>query len=81
MLKDGKIVKELFSLYFPHLLTGLSSTIFGLLLALFFEWRTALVAISLMPLFGGVVGLQSSYIYGNNSHKNSIYKESESTLS
>lgn len=70
MLKDGKIVKELFSLYFPHLLAGLSSIIFGLLLALFFEWRTALVAIGLMPLFGGVVGLQSSYTFGNASTKN-----------
>ena len=70
MLKDGKIVKELFSLYFPYLLTGLSSIVFGLLLALIFEWRTAIVAIGLMPLLGGVIGLQSSYTYGNSSTKN-----------
>jgi hypothetical protein len=57
-------------MYFPYLLSGISSIIFGLLFALFFEWRIALVAIGLMPLFGGVVGLQSSYTFGNSSTKN-----------
>jgi hypothetical protein len=57
-------------MYFPYLLSGMSSIVFGLLFALFFEWRIALVAIGLMPLFGGVVGLQSSYTFGNSSTKN-----------
>ena len=57
-------------MYFPYLLSGMSSIVFGLLFALFFEWRIALVAIGLMPLFGAVVGLQSSYTFGNSSTKN-----------
>jgi hypothetical protein len=50
-------------------------------MALICEWRTALVAIGILPLLGGVTALQSSITYGNNSSTNEIYKESAQTLS
>lgn len=75
VLNDGKIVKELFSLYVPHISLALSSISFGLMMALYCEWGMAIVAIILMPLIGGISALQSSFMYGNNKNTNEIYKE------
>lgn len=49
---DMITMSHIISRYFSHLCVALSSIVFGLLLAFYFEWRTALVSIVLIPLIG-----------------------------
>ena len=59
--------------YFAHLTVAISSIIFGVLLAFYFEWRTALVSIVLIPLIG-IAGLfQSKMISGYLVESQQLY--------
>jgi ABC-type transport system involved in cytochrome bd biosynthesis fused ATPase/permease subunit len=57
-------MNNILSYYLPHLCVALSSVAFGLLFAFYFEWRTALISIGLIPLIGISGAFQSSLASG-----------------
>ena len=68
------------SRYFSHLCVALSSIVFGLLLAFYFEWRTALVSIGLIPLIGISAMFQSKMVSGYLVESSQLYEESSKIL-
>lgn len=57
-------VSTMITTFFPRLIVGISSISFGLTMAFFFEWRTALVSIVMIPLIGVSGALQTSMSSG-----------------
>ena len=70
MITMGHIVSR----YFSHLCVALSSIVFGLLLAFYFEWRTALVSIVLIPLIGVSSLFQSKMTSGYLTESSKAYE-------
>jgi hypothetical protein len=48
----------------PHLIINISTLFFGIILALVYEWRTALVALGLLPLI--IISQVVQMAYSNN---------------
>jgi hypothetical protein len=73
-------MNHIISRYFSHLCVASSSIVFGLLLAFFFEWRTALLAIGLIPLIGVAGLIQAKIISGYLSESQLLYEDSSKIL-
>lgn len=62
--KDCRIVNGIFSSYINHLTINISTLLFGIILALFYEWRVALIALALLPLIVLSQAVQLAYSNG-----------------
>jgi ABC-type bacteriocin/lantibiotic exporter with double-glycine peptidase domain len=69
------VVKGLLSTYIPHLTVSFSNIAFGIILAFIFEWRTALVALGMVPLICISGGVQAAFIAGFSANKDQMYKD------
>lgn len=78
---DMITMNSIISRYFSHFCVALSTVVFGLLMAFYFEWRTALVSIVLIPLIG-ISGLfQSKMTSGYLTESQELYEDSSKILS
>lgn len=61
---DIYTIKNVIGTYYSHLFGATGSIIFGVCLAFYFEWRTALVSIGLIPLIGASAIMQFTFLSG-----------------
>jgi ABC-type multidrug transport system fused ATPase/permease subunit len=61
---DCRIVNSIFTTYMARLIMNISTLIFGISMALYYEWRTALVALGLLPLIIISQAVQMAYSNG-----------------
>lgn len=69
------MVKGLVSTYIPHLTVGISGILFGIAMAFYYEWRTALVALGTIPLICFSGGIQTAFMAGLSDRKDKLYKD------
>lgn len=71
---DMITISNIITRYFPHIVAAFGSIIFGLLLAFYFEWRTALVSIGVLPLIGASGLFQASLTSGYLTESSKSYE-------
>ena len=80
LASDCHTVNSLITTFYSILVQSLTTLIAGIILALIYEWRTALVAIGLLPIivFSGVIHMSFSQGFSDKTDK--AYKESSNLI-
>ena len=80
LASDCSLVNDLITTFVAVTLQSLTTLIAGALIALLFEWRTALVAIGLLPLMilSGII--QMAFTEGFSDKTDKVFKESSNMI-
>lgn len=81
LVSDCQKVNTLVTTYISIISQSLSSVIAGLVIAFIFEWRTALVALGMIPFIVLIGASQMVFIAGFNEKSDAAYKESSGLIS
>jgi ATP-binding cassette subfamily B (MDR/TAP) protein 1 len=77
---DCKQVKEMTTTYLYVLIENASSLVIGLIVALVFEWRTALVALGLIPIIIAAGFIRMTLRIGSGNKAEEPYRDSLSFI-
>lgn len=81
LASDCKTVNGLTTTYISILMQNIANLVAGIVIALVFEWRTALIAMGLIPLMILVGAIQMAFTNGFSSNTDAAYKDSSSLIS
>ena len=77
---DCQIVNSLITTYISILVESLSSLLTGIIIAFVFEWRTALVAVALIPLMILAGAIKMAMNTGFSAKTDEAYKDSSNLI-
>lgn len=72
--RDCRTVNGLLTSFVFHLTINISTLVFGIVLALIYEWRTSLVALGLIPLIIISGAIQLAFSTGLSAQSSNSYK-------
>jgi ABC-type multidrug transport system fused ATPase/permease subunit len=80
LASDCHSINELITTFIPILLQSATTLIAGIVIAFLYEWRTALVALGLMPLLILSGAIEMSFSEGFSDKTDRVYKESSNLI-